>query len=66
MQVGDLVIMPGAVLADGETQCVGIVVADDDQSFGRNRKHIGIVWTDGGGAVDYEPQAWLEVVSESQ
>ena len=59
MKVGDLVIISGG-------EIVGIVVADDDQSFGRNRKHLGIVWTDGGGRVDYEPQAWLEVVSESR
>ena len=65
MKVGDLVIMGREILPVGATHPVGIIVADDYPNLSIvSRKRIGVVWTDGGGAVDYEPQAWLEVISE--
>ena len=66
MKVGDLVIMGREILPVGATHTVGIIVADDYPNLGRSRKRIGVAWTDGGGAVDYEPRAWLEVISESR
>ena len=67
MKVGDLVIMWQEDLPVGGTHTVGIIVADDYPNVSFDpRKQIAVVWTDGGGAVDYEPRAWLEVISESR
>jgi hypothetical protein len=57
--LGDLVIMKNC------DDTLGIVVdlegAIPHRPNSRNR--VGILWSDGDG-VDYEPGAWLEVVSE--
>ena len=65
MKAGDLIHMPGQTLLPGdEVPSVGIVIDDDPpQSVSKNR--IGIMWADIWGQVDYEPKAWLEVVSEA-
>jgi len=68
MKVGDLVIMPGETLMAGADMSVGIIVADDYQTRNQRRKNnrIGVMWSDGGLCIDYEPKDWLEVISESR
>ena len=63
VNLGDLVVMPIAksrVLLRPDLG-VGLVVDD-----GIVRDRIGIMWSDGDGAIDYEPVAWLKVVNESR
>ncbi len=65
MKNGDLIHMPGQTLLPGdEVPSVGIVV-DDDPPSSVSRKRIGILWSDGGGMIDYEPKDWLEVVQSA-
>ena len=65
MKVGDLVIMPGETIRSGESMSIGIVVADDYQERNQRRKNdrIGVMWSDSLRSIDYEPKAWLEVIS---
>ena len=69
MKVGDLVIMPPGENQmyrtgyDPDTQAVGIVVDLASQIFDP-RPRVGIWWSDGD-RIDYEPAAWLAVISES-
>lgn len=63
MKVGDLVKMK-----THETGLVGIVV---DLHPHANNPHqgacqVGIRWLGGSGKVDWEPDGWLEVISESR
>ena len=58
VKVGDLVRMK-----THETGLVGIVV---DRDYHRSSIQIGIKWFKGSGKVDWEPESWLEVVSESR
>ena len=58
VKVGDLVSMK-----THDTGLVGIVV---DRDYHRSSIQIGIKWFGGSGKVDWEPEAWLEVVSESR
>jgi hypothetical protein len=66
MKVGDLVKMK-----THDTGLVGIVVdtypriAERATPTERAHPQIGIKWFKGSGKVDWEPEAWLEVVSES-
>ena len=55
---GDLV-----KVKDYETGLVGIVV---DRDYHRSSTQIGIKWFGGSGKMDWEPEAWLEVISESR
>ena len=70
MRVGDLVTMPNASGIGDEAgdRVVGIVVRMVnpalDQMEGKPR--VGIIWSDGGGRLDWEPIAWLKVISESR
>ena len=57
MKVGDLVRMKGSAY---DTGFVGIVVGKGDRY---SSKMIGIKWFGGSGKVDWEPETWLEVVS---
>jgi hypothetical protein len=72
MKVGDLIHMPGESIIPGISTpwpSLGIVIDDDvitthgDPRGGKGR--IGVMWVDNWGKVDYEPKAWLEVVSEA-
>ena len=56
IKVGNLVSMK-----THDTGLVGIVVKRIKGST-----QIGIKWFKGSGKVDWEPEAWLEVVSESR
>ncbi len=66
MKIGDLVIMPGSVVRDGEAGAtLGIVMALPFVGPSGERQQtprVGILWSDGEG-IDWEPQAWLKVVS---
>jgi|TARA_R110000824_G_scaffold49608_3_gene139268 hypothetical protein len=57
MKVGDLVRMK-----THETGLVGIVV---DRDYRRSSIQVGIKWFGGSGKMDWEPESWLEVVSEA-
>jgi len=70
MKVGDLVQMPCALVFGqsvmGESPSVGIVVNLGPVPHRPNTlNRVGVLWPDGEG-VDYEPKAWLEVISESR
>ena len=58
VKVGDLVKMK-----THDTGLVGIVV---DRNHHPNSTQIGIKWIGGSGKMDWEPESWLEVVSESR
>ena len=58
MKVGDLVRMKTHT-----TGLVGIVV---DRDYHHSSIQIGIKWFGGSGKMDWEPESWLEVVSESR
>jgi hypothetical protein len=58
VKVGDLVRMK-----THETGLIGIVV---DRDYHRSSIQIGIKWFGGSGKMDWEPESWLEVVSESR
>ena len=59
-RVGDLVKMH-----THDTGLVGIVVDRHPKAISTTRPQIGIMWIGGSGKVDWEPETWLEVVSES-
>ena len=65
MKVGDLVHMPNETVPAGSVKSIGIVVADDYQERNQRRKNdrIGVMWSDSLRSIDYEPKAWLEVIS---
>jgi hypothetical protein len=69
MKVGDLVHMPGETLRDGSVPSVGIVIDETDpmthKSWAGKQERIGIMWVENWGKVDYEPRAWLEVISKA-
>jgi hypothetical protein len=58
MKVGDLVRMK-----THDTGLIGIVL---DRDYHRSSIQIGILWFGGSGKMDWEPEQWLEVVSESR
>ena len=60
IKVGDLVKMKGSKY---DTGFVGIVL-DVHPSELHKSVQIGIKWFGGSGKIDYEPESWLEVVSE--
>ena len=70
MKAGDLVVMPHTVHTHGnEDNTIGIVVDPEDPWDKRGitkYKRIGIMLSDGGGTIDYEPTDWLEVISETR
>jgi len=63
MKVGDLVMMPGATLAEGEQQPTALVVEPPSK---QKTPRVGVLWSDGEGIVDWEPVAWLEVLKEKE
>ena len=69
MKAGDLIHMPGQTLLNGaEIPSVGIVIDDVPRkrsSLSKSPGRIGIMWADNWGKIDYEPKAWLEVISEA-
>ena len=69
MKAGDLIHMPGQHCpGDDGIPSIGIVIDDVPQkrsSSSKSQGRIGIMWVDNWGKVDYEPKAWLEVLSEA-
>ena len=61
IKTGDLVRMK-----THETGLVGIVVDREPKAISTTPAQIGIKWFGGSGKMDWEPAAWLEVVSESR
>ena len=64
IKTGDLVSMK-----THDTGLVGIVLEREPpsgKSDGYITAQIGIKWFGGSGKMDWEPEAWLEVVSESR
>ena len=49
-----------------DTGLVGIVIDRHPKAISTTPAQVGIMWTGGSGNVDWEPEAWLEVVSESR
>ena len=60
-KIGDLVKM-----RTHETGLVGIVVDKHPKIPSALPLQFGIMWTGGSGKLDWEPEAWLEVVSEGR
>jgi hypothetical protein len=61
INIGDLVKMSTA-----ETGLIGIVVDKEPKGDGYCSPQIGIMWIGGENKVDWEPEPWLEVVSENK
>ena len=59
MKVGDLVRMKSGMY---ESKLLGIVLG---RSGHTNSTQIAIKWFGGSGSIDWEPESWLEVLSES-
>jgi len=57
-RVGDLVKM-----RTHETGLVGIVLERHPKAISTTPAQLGIMWAGGSGKMDWEPEAWLEVVS---
>ena len=57
IKTGDLVKMRSTMY---DSKLVGIVL---DRSHSTNSTQIAITWFGGSGSVDWEPEAWVEVVS---
>ena len=67
MKVGDLVHMPGSAGLGGDA--TGIVVKMPfigPNGEKQQTPRVGVFWSDGGGVIDWEPMAWLEVINESR
>jgi hypothetical protein len=60
-RVGDLVRMH-----THDTGLVGIVLERHPKAISTTPAQLGIMWTGGSGKIDWEPESWLEVVSESR
>ena len=69
MKLGDLVTMPGTWIRNmDDGNGLGMVV--ELPFVGPNGEtqqtpRVGILWSDGEG-IDWEPETWLEVISESR
>jgi len=65
MKPGDLIHMPGQTLLNGEeVPAIGVVIDIEPRHL--HDKRVGIMWTDNWGNVDWEPKAWLEVISRPE
>ena len=62
IKIGDLVKMQDRYYV---TDTVGIVVDKHPRVPDAQKSQIGIHWFGGSGKVEWEPEGWLEVVSES-
>jgi hypothetical protein len=49
-----------------ETGLIGIVIDRHPKAIDTKPAQLGIMWTGGSGKMDWEPEGWLEVVSESR
>ena len=49
-----------------DTGLVGIVVDRHPKAISTTPAQVGIIWAGGSDKMDWEPEGWLEVVSESR
>ena len=49
-----------------DTGLVGIVIDRHPKAISTTPAQVGIMWAGGSGKMDWEPEGWLEVVSESR
>ena len=61
VRIGDLVKM-----RTHDTGLVGLVLERHPKAISTTPAQVGIMWTGGSGKIDWEPEGWLEVVSESR
>ena len=61
IKTGDLVRMKDTMY---DSKLIGIVVDRDHHDSSATQ--IGIKWFGGSGKMDWEPESWLEVISESR
>ena len=61
IKIGDLVRMK-----THDTGLVGIVLERHPVAISTTPTQIGIKWFGGSGKMDWEPESWLEIVSESR
>ena len=57
VNIGDLVKMKSTMY---DSKLLGIVLDKDEHSIS---SQIAITWLGGSGSIDWEPEAWLEVIS---
>ena len=60
-RVGDLVRM-----RTHDTGLVGVVLGRHPKAISTTPAQLGIMWMGGSGQIDWEPEGWLEVVSEGR
>ena len=63
IKTGDLVRMKDTMY---DSKLVGIVMGRYPKCTDTGAIQIGIKWFKGSGKTDWEPESWLEVVSESR
>ena len=63
IKTGDLVRMKDTMY---DSDLVGIVVDRHPHANHPRDCQVGIKWFKGSGKVDWEPESWLEVISESR
>ena len=61
IKIGDLVKMDTHA-----TGYIGIVVDRHPKAISTTPAQLGIMWAGGSGKIDWEPEGWLEVVSEGR
>lgn len=61
IRIGDLVTM-----YTHNTGLIGVVLDRKPKAISTTRAQICIKWFNGGGSVEWEPEGWLEVVSEGR
>jgi hypothetical protein len=59
VKIGDLVTM-----YSHDTGLIGIVLAREPKAYSTTPAQICIKWFNSGASVEWEPEGWLEVVSE--
>ena len=61
IKIGDLVTM-----YTHDTGLIGIVLDKEPKAISTMPSQLGIVWFGGSGKMDWEPEGWLEVISEGR
>ena len=59
VKIGDLVTM-----YSHDTGLIGIVLAREPKAYSTTPAQIGIKWFNGSNSFEWEPEGWLEVISE--
>ena len=59
VKIGDLVTM-----YTHDTGLIGIVLAREPKAYSTTPAQIGIKWFNGSNSFEWEPEGWLEVISE--